>query len=220
MIYPKCLNSKHIAKSVKEYAKNKVTCRQKLLLSSFNSSSNTFVAPLHFCCDICQVKCLCCGNSCHYESSIKLGVNIDQTRSVSPVIQLSETGRELLKKQLFKIREQCLSCSGHCWESINSGFPFDAVDQIMLIATMDISIEALKLETSVFNESCYEQIIDAVREIFIKHFLTHKENVAAVVGHFIDENSDTSSSSSDSENDIDFCKYHVNIGYSSGDDNK
>ena len=133
MIYPKCLNSKHIAKSVKEYAKNKVTCRQKLLLSSFNSSSNTFVAPLHFCCDICQVKCLCCGNSCHYESSIKLGVNIDQTRPVSPVIQLPETGRELLKKQLFKIREQCFSCSGHCWESINSGFPFDAIDQIMLI---------------------------------------------------------------------------------------
>ena len=85
---------------------------------------------------------------------------------------------------------------------------------------MDISIEALKLETSVFNESCYEQIIGAVREIFTKNFLTHKENVASVVEHFIDENSDTTSSSSDNEDDIDFCKYHVNIGYSSRDDNK
>ena len=85
---------------------------------------------------------------------------------------------------------------------------------------MDISNEALKLETSVFNESCYEQIIGAVREIFTKNFLSHKENVASVVEHFIDENSDTTSSFSDSEDDIDFCKYHVNIGYSSGDDNK
>ena len=133
VIHPKCFNSNHIAKFVTEYAKNKVNCRRKLLLSSFNSSGNKFVALLHFCCDICQMKCLCCGNSCHYESSIKLGVNIDQTRPVSPVIQLPETGRELLKKQLFKIREQCFSCSGHCWESINSGFPFDAIDQIMLI---------------------------------------------------------------------------------------
>ena len=49
---------------------------------------------------------------------------------------------------------------------------------------------------------------------------TNKENVVSVVGHFIDENSDTSSSSSDSEDDIDFCKYHANIGYLSGDDNK
>ena len=166
------------------------------------------------------MKCLYCRNSCHYESSIKLGVNIDQSRSVSPVIQLSETGRELLKKQLLKIREECLSCSGHCGEGINSGFPFDAVGEIMLIASMDISTEVLKLETSAFNESCYEQIIDAVKEIFKNHSLTHKENVVSVVWHFVDENSDTCSSSSYSEDHIDFCKYHVNTGYSSGDDNK
>ena len=105
VIYLKCLNSKHIAKSVKEYAKNKVTCKRKLLLSSFNLSSNKFVASLHLCFDICQIKCVCCGNSCHYESNIKLAVNIDQTASVSPTIQLSETGRELLKKPLLKIRQ-------------------------------------------------------------------------------------------------------------------
>ena len=94
VIYPKCLNSKHIAKSVKEYAKNKVTCRRKLLSSSFNSSSKKFVASLHLCCDICQMKCVCCGNSCPYESNIKLAVNIDQAKSVSPTIQLSETVKE------------------------------------------------------------------------------------------------------------------------------
>ena len=188
VIYRKCLNSKHIAKSVKEYAKNKVISRRKLLLSSFNSSSNKFVASLHLCCDICQVKCVCCGNSCHYESNIKLAVNIDQAKSVSPTIQLSETGKELLKKQLLKIREQCLSCSGHCGKDINSGFPLNAVDEIMSIASMDISTEALKLETSVFNESCCEQIIDAVKEIFANHSLTHKENVVSTAGHSIDEN--------------------------------
>ena len=112
-----------------------------------------------------------------------------------------------------------MSCSGNCGKGINSGFPFDAVNEIMLIASMDIPIEALKLETSVFKESCYEQIMDAVKEIFTNHFLTHKVNVVSVVAHFIDENSDTSSSSSDSEDDINFCKYHLNIGYSSGDDN-
>ena len=142
VIYLKCLNTKHIAKSVKEYAKNKATCRRKLLLSSFNSSSNKLVASLHLCCDIYQMKCVCCGNSCHYESNIKLSVNINQTRSVSPIIQLPETGRELL----LKIREQCLSCSGHCGKNINSGFPLDAVDKIMSIASTNISIEPLKLE--------------------------------------------------------------------------
>ena len=217
VMYPKFLNSKHIAKSAKEYAKNKVTCRRKLLLLGFNLSSNKFVGLLHLCCDICQIKCVCCGNSCHYESNIKLAVNIDETRSVSPTIQLSETGRELLKKQLLKIKEQCLSFSGRRGKDINSGFPFDAVDEIMSIANIDISIEALKLETSVFNESCYEQIIDAVKEIFANHSLTQKENVVSVVGHFIDENSENSSSPSDSEDDIDFSKCHVNIGYSSGD---
>ena len=50
-----------------------------------------FVALLHLCCDICQMKCVCCEDSCHYYSSLKLGVNIDQGRSVSPTIQLSET---------------------------------------------------------------------------------------------------------------------------------
>ena len=101
---------------------------------------------------------------------------------------------------------------------MNPGFPLNAVDEITSIASMDISIEALKLETSVFNESCYEQIIDAVKEIFINHSLTHKENVVSAAGHFIDENSENSSSPSDSEDDIDCSKYHVNIGYSSGDD--
>ena len=201
VIYTKW-NSKHIAKSVKEYAKNKVTGRRKLLLSIFNSSSNKFVASLHMCRDICQMKCVCCGNSCHYESNIKLAVNIDQTKSVSPTIQLSETGRESLKKQFLKIREQCLRSSCYCGKVINSGFPLNAVNEIMSIASIDISIEALKLETSVFNESCYEQIIDAVKEIFANHSLTRKENVVSAAGHFTDENAENSSSPSDSEDDI------------------
>ena len=39
VIYPRSLNSKHISKSVKEYAKNKVICRRRLLLSNFGAEN-------------------------------------------------------------------------------------------------------------------------------------------------------------------------------------
>ena len=112
-----------------------------------------------------------------------------------------------------------MSSSGQCGKDINSGFLFDAADEIMSIASINISIEALKLEISVFNESCYEQIVDAVKEILTNHSLAHiKKCFFSVVGYFIDEKSENSCFSSDSEDDIDLSKYHGNIGYSSGHD--
>ena len=68
VIYPRSLNSKHISKSVKEYTKNKVICRQRLLLSIFGAE-NIDMQPEHLCCDICKIKFTFCG----------MGVNMSQT---------------------------------------------------------------------------------------------------------------------------------------------
>ena len=66
--YSRSLNPKHISNSVKEYAKNKVICKRRLLLSDFGAE-NIDMQPKHLCCDICQIKCTCSGNSCDFESN-------------------------------------------------------------------------------------------------------------------------------------------------------
>ena len=48
--------------SMKEYCKNRVTCRRDMLLKDFDSSSSDpcTVDSLCTCCDVCEVKCASC----------------------------------------------------------------------------------------------------------------------------------------------------------------
>ena len=125
IIYPRSLNSKHILKSVKEYAKNKVICRRRLLLSNF-SAENIDMQPKHLCCDICQIKCACCGSSCDYESNFYVNTAADII-NILPTNELTEIGKKEISKQLLEIREMFLSRGGHCGKGINCGFPIHVV---------------------------------------------------------------------------------------------
>ena len=60
MKYKRCLASKNIANSMKEYI-NAKTCRRKILLKPFTStySTNDSGKELHDCCDICALLCSC-----------------------------------------------------------------------------------------------------------------------------------------------------------------
>ena len=76
--FPKCLNSKHISKKVKEFVLNKDACRRKLLIDEFG----TPIIPLdllHKCCDICKLNCRCDGDKCSQEQK---WWNINQVKDI------------------------------------------------------------------------------------------------------------------------------------------
>ena len=63
VIYPRCLSSKRINKSMKNYSKNVVKCRRKILLNEFGESKYD-VLKLHECCDVCEKYCNCDQSLC------------------------------------------------------------------------------------------------------------------------------------------------------------
>ena len=60
MKYKRCLASKNIANSMKEYT-NANTCRRKILLKPFTTTYSTSDSgkELHDCCDVCALMCSC-----------------------------------------------------------------------------------------------------------------------------------------------------------------
>ncbi|XP_066920183.1 recQ-like DNA helicase blm-1 [Clytia hemisphaerica] len=50
--YPKCLGSKKLKPEMKEYVRNKLICRRKMLLKQFDVNSHDI--PAKECCDICE----------------------------------------------------------------------------------------------------------------------------------------------------------------------
>ena len=135
---------------MKEYAKNKVICRRRLLLSNFGAE-NIDMQPKHLCCDICQIKCTCCGNSCDYESNFYVNT-AGEIINILPTNELTEIGKKELSKQLLEIRGMYLSRGSHCGKGINCSFPIHAVKEIISIVSPELSVNDLKSKTSVFNE--------------------------------------------------------------------
>ena len=77
--------------------------------------------PKYLCCDICNVKCTCCGNSCDYESNFYVNTAADII-NILPANKLTEIGKKELSKQLLEIREMFLSRVGDCGKGIDCGF--------------------------------------------------------------------------------------------------
>ena len=64
IIYPRCTTN--ISKEMREYVKNEVICRRKILLKIFGKQNKP--SPVgHICCDICKSSCIC--GSCSVRSS-------------------------------------------------------------------------------------------------------------------------------------------------------
>ena len=56
-----------IGREMKEYCKNSIICRRKVLMSSF-SGDIEYPSHQHLCCDICTIRC-CCNCTCHCSCS-------------------------------------------------------------------------------------------------------------------------------------------------------
>ena len=71
-----------------------------------------------------------------------------------------------------------LSSGGHCGKGINCGFPIHVVQQIISIVSPKLDVNDLKSKMSVFNESCYQPIIDVVKLACTKHSAEgHKQDI-------------------------------------------
>ena len=56
-----------IGREMKEYCKNSIICRRKVLMSSFTGDIE-YPSHQHLCCDICTIRC-CCNCTCHCSCS-------------------------------------------------------------------------------------------------------------------------------------------------------
>ena len=142
VIYPRSLNSKHFSKSVKEYGKNKIIYRGRLLLPSFGAE-DIDMQPKRLCCDIWKIKCTCCGDRCEHESNVYVNPTADII-DILPTTELTEIGKKELSKKLLEIREMFLSRFDHCGKAINCGFPIHAVQEIISIVSPELGVNDLK----------------------------------------------------------------------------
>ena len=142
VIYPRSINLKHFSKSVKEYGKNKVIYRRRLLLPSFGAE-DIDMQPKHLCCDICKIKCTCCGDRCEYESNVYVNPSADII-DILPTTELTEIGKKELSEKLLEIREMLLSRGGPCGKAINCGFPIQAVQEIISTVSPELGVNDLK----------------------------------------------------------------------------
>ena len=199
IVYPKCY-TKNVSPSVKFYAKNQVLCRRALLLKEFGEEKPV-ISPAHLCCDICTEKCLCAGNSCRRKLAKDWWrISGDKKNNQVHVKKnyLDENGKKNLKRNLEELRTRTSKQQGHCGSAINSGFPISAINQIIDIASPDISRLDLKKHSSLLNEEIFDDIIKVIIECCAASKPDTKENES-------DESesgeSDSKSESSDSENE-------------------
>ena len=187
VIYPKCLGSKNITKPVKEYSKNTTICRRILLLREFGEEKQE-IHPPHMCCDICSEKCTCeaCG-----ELEGPLTVT-QQGNLLKDKYCLSPAGEDILRTKLLEMKNSLQICQGHCGPALNSGFPLCAVNEIIAIASPDITRAELVRNTSILNDEIYDEIIKVVNDIC-------SDSMFVVYTDASDE--DTSDNNSDSHND-------------------
>lgn len=243
VLYPRCMGTRNISKVVKEYALNNSVCRRKVLLQNFNAV-NPVLTPLHLCCDICQKICLCNGNDCSFVESFQFSYTFEENNVIKNKIVLCKEGEDFLKSKLFEIRNQLPKKNSHCGMDINSGFPLAAVNQIVSIASPNITITDIKAETSVFNEPSYQEIVSVVQETFELYsndnfdmifdtecvgkdnesLNTEYKDTACKDTEYKDDSSDNESDQSNSDDsfssddsEIDFDKYRAHIATSDSD---
>ena len=214
--YPACLSSPNISSSVKSYTKNKEVCCRALMLKEFGETPDKMV-PLHECCFVCQNLCPCNKDGCKtYCPLTKLFIHEKIIKTHANFV-ISLEGITILRKELNEIRgkmvDETPTC--HVGKGFGSGFPPQAIDEIIGCATPSFNEITLHENTSLFNKNYFVEIIAIVQKIATEYgqFCIAETNTEA------EDVYDDASSTSDS--DIEFCsrlKYRARISSSSSSD--
>jgi superfamily II DNA/RNA helicase len=115
LTYPGMFKDSRVSANMKSYLKNTEICRRKCILQEFDSTHPEFSGPMHNCCDVCAIKCMCGGDQCNClqacfeetEILLHLGFKTDALRSF-PFRELSEDVLKSLKKNWLEYRKSLL----------------------------------------------------------------------------------------------------------------
>ena len=211
ILYKRCLNSPKISKEMREYTKVSF-CRRKQLLKIFGSVEIKQMFPKHKCCDVCSSTCDC--DHCDCKPPYFWNISNESEESQSTVC-LSEEGKAALKESLMKLREERLEKveveQPYCGVDILSGFPLQAIDDIIKVSNNYICDRILDTKTSLFDKDLYKPVLDIVNEKLAVYNIDTNENNTT-------ESSCSSSSSDETNSEIDLKeKFHACLKSSSSD---
>lgn len=200
---------------MKEYCKNHVICRRKLLLEEFGKLPSK-IEPAHLCCDICQKLCQCkdsCNSDVTSEVLYNLAIDYGLNHAFIDSPSLTKNAIDDLRNKLFDIWDKHVHQFKGVHTSIDviSGFPFQAIEEIIKNVKIDFNMSDLMEMTSVLDRSIFPIIKSAIDEVIELHGFSHCEYAPNLLqlNELLEEHSD------DSDVDFSYGRYKPKIVFDS-----
>ena len=212
--YPRCLASKNITKSMKYYCKNNVQCRRQILLAEFEVSFSLRIEPLHLCCDICAKYCRCNNTTCGFSTFpfIIMEEHIESTSKSSFVIP--EIIKQKLRNTLVELRNEHIAHFEFSHSGIDSisGFPLKGIEDVMAVASPNLTVDQLKRNTCIFNSTVMDNIVEVVFNILRDcPFSSLEDFDPNVSGANVSSSDEETSDESDNDFQSLLASYHVRL---------
>lgn len=209
---PRCLSSKNITKSMKDYVLNKELCRRKILLQEFGEIPSNMI-PNYNCCDICEKECDEFDVFSDDKWWLLKEVKTKTSFSDDNKLKLSSHLKTEFCERLKNIKSTLCDKKGQTSPDILSGFPEQSINEVADVCYRGISVEELYQKTSILNKEIVVTIIAEIDNFF-------SQNEEKIIFNEPDEDSFSSISDSGkcsalSETEsVDSLEFHVNISFS------